>query len=151
MTKSDLQTLRAGLAALEAAHVAPLGLNVCSTGEWWYYQFLALAGHPRPSPSGWSLPWVDGEESRTAFAPYNNQRLNQLIIKEKSDTLFREITGALWPEWDSQFSVFWRTRDGAVIYDLVITRKARTPDQWAKFIFTGGKTAARNALNGGTP
>jgi hypothetical protein len=57
-TSHPLTPLALGQAALHAALVTPLGLSVHPNGEWAFFQFIALPGHPNPGNAkhGYSHP-----------------------------------------------------------------------------------------------
>ena len=52
MRSDQVEILRAGMDALRAAKVEPLGLDIRPDGEWGFYQFIALPGHPSPGNAG---------------------------------------------------------------------------------------------------
>jgi hypothetical protein len=65
--------IKAGLAALRAAHVEPMGLSITphnGTFGWGFFKFKALPGHPNPgnAGNGWSHP-TDIKAFEAAHAP----------------------------------------------------------------------------------
>lgn len=124
--KIDILTLNAGMAILQAAHVEPLGLDIRPGGEWSFYQFVALPGHPNPGNAGRGFTHPTTIDAFRLSSGRIGRGDLLVSFDGKSDAQIHAwcagIARAIWPGCPHESTVE-RTSDKSLFFGAAITRR----------------------------
>lgn len=131
MQHPNHEILRAGMLALREAKVEPLGLDIRPGGEWSFYQFFALPGHPSPGNAGhgFSHPHpILGDAFAFSSGRIGRARGGALLspIDKLDDAAIHawcaDVARSIWPGCPHESTVERCESDG-VLYGVAITRR----------------------------
>lgn len=150
----DIEILRAGIEALRAAYVEPLGLDIRPGGEWSFFQFVALPGHPSPGNAGrgFSHPHpIMGSAFRFSSARIGRAGGDLLSPLDDIDDAAihawcAEIARAIWPGCPHESTV---ERSDGRLYGVAITRRIADPVRLVAVALTQGGEAVKICQRGG--
>lgn len=157
MRPDQIEILRAGIEALRAAKVEPLGLDIRPDGEWSLYQFVALPGHPSPGNAGRGFTHphpITGEALRFSSGRYGRTRGGALLISLDGwdDAAIHawcaSIARAIWPGSPHTSQIERRSEDGMLL-GVAITRRIVDPVRLVTVALIQGSDGVKACQRGG--